>query len=118
MDIGIGSRHKGPALQFAIHDEFQGWRLHATSGLCPADPAPEHGGHFEPIQTIKNPTGFLRVHQSHIQVPGLFGGRSNTLWRNFVEHHAGDGNLGLQYLQQMPRDGLAFAILICCEHDF
>jgi hypothetical protein len=32
-----------------------------------------------------------------------------------VEHHALDGNLGLQHLKQVPRDGLAFAVFIGCE---
>jgi hypothetical protein len=34
---------------------------------------------------------------------------------SFVEHHALDGHLGLQHLQEVPRDGLALAVLISCE---
>jgi hypothetical protein len=32
-----------------------------------------------------------------------------------VEHHALDRNLGLEHLEQVPRDGFALAVFISCE---
>lgn len=34
---------------------------------------------------------------------------------DLVEHHAMNGNLGLQHLEQVPGDGLTLAVLISCE---
>jgi hypothetical protein len=35
--------------------------------------------------------------------------------RDLVEHHAVHGNLRLQFLQEVPGNGLALAVLISCE---
>ena len=45
----------------------------------------------------------------------MFKGRENRVAGDLVKDHAADRDSGLEHLEQVPADGLAFAVFISCE---
>ena len=43
--------------------------------------------------------------------------RADGVAGDLVEHHAADGDLGLEHLEEVPRDGLALAVLVRREQE-
>ena len=47
-----------------------------------------------------------------VEIAGFADGLFNGCWRDLVEHHALHRHLGIEDLNQVPRDGLAFAVFV------
>ena len=92
--------------------------MNASRGLSSAHPTPQHGRDLKPIEAVEDAPGFLGIHEGNIEFPGLVRRLGNAVLGDFVEHHALDRDGGLQDFEQVPRDGFAFAVLICCEQNF
>ena len=57
----------------------------------------------------------MSVNEGGVDVAGVVDGRFDGVFGDLVEHHALDGNFGLQHLKEVPCDGFSFAVLISCE---
>ncbi len=108
---------EGHALAFAVHDQAQRDRLHAAGGQSGGDLAPQHGRHLVAVEAVEDAAGLLGLHQLHVDLAGRLHGAHDALFGDLVEREALHGNLGLEHLEQVPRDGLSLAVLIGGEVD-
>ena len=92
--------------------------MNAPRRLSPAHATPQHRRDLKPVETIQDAPRLLRIHQSNIDIPCGIGCFLDALRGDFVEDHPSHRNLGLEYLEQMPRDGFPLAVLISGEQDF
>ena len=87
-----------------------------TSGAEPwHDLLPQHGRHLVAVETVEHAAGFLSVDEVTVELTRVVECAEDCLLGDLVEDHALHGNLRVQHLEQVPRDGFALAILICCE---
>ena len=115
LDVPVGHRAEGDPLPLALDDQPGGDRLHATRGQPLPDLAPEHRGDLVAVQPVQDAAGLLGVDQALVEVAGLLDGGPDRVAGDLVEDHPADGHLGVEHLQQVPRDGLALAVLVCRE---
>ena len=113
--LGAHVRH---ALTFLGDHEARGHRLHAASRQGRADLAPQEGRDLVAVEAVEDAASLLRVHEVGVQVARVLQGALDRFLRDFVEDHAAHGNLRLQDLQEVPRDGLTLAVLISCQIEF
>ncbi len=115
--IPVRGGDEGQPLALAVHDQPGGGGLHAARGQAGTHLAPEHGRHFVAIEAVEDAPRLLRVHEGRVDVARAVTGPLDGLLGDFVEHHALDRDLRLQHLEQVPRDGLALAVLIRREEE-
>ncbi len=108
---------EGEPLALTVDDETGRRGLHATRRESGADLAPEHRRDLVPVETVEDAAGLLRVDQRGVELAGGLLRALDGLLGDLVEHHALDRHLGLEHLQEVPRDGLALAVLIGCEEE-
>ena len=118
VDRPVLGAHVRHALALPGDHEARGHRLHAAGGQGRADLAPQEGRDLVAVEAVEDAAGLLRVHEVRIQVARVLQGALDRFLRDFVEHHAAHGNLRLQDLQEVPRDGLTLAVLISCQIEF
>ena len=118
VDRPVLGAHVRHAVTFAGDHEARGHRLHAASRQGRADLAPQERRHLVAVEAVKDAASLLRVHEVSVQVARVLQGALDRFLRDFVEHHAAHGNLRLQDLQEVPRDGLTLAVLISCQIEF
>ena len=100
---------------FALHDDARSDGLHASGRQALANLAPQHRGDLVAIQPVENATGLLSLDHVVVQLASVRDRLTDCLWRDFVEDHAVHGHLRLEQLDQVPRDGLALAVLVSGE---
>ena len=110
--FGGDERH---ALALALHDHAGGHGLHASGGQARHDLLPQHGRNLIAVEAVQHTAGFLGIHEVIVQLAGIFRGSQDGGLGDLVEHHAAHRHLRLEYLQQVPGDGLALAVGVCCE---
>ena len=110
--VGGDERH---ALALTLDDDAGRNGLDAAGGQARHDLLPQHRGDLVAVETVKNTAGFLRVDEVDVQVTGVFRGLEDGGLGDLVEDHAAHRHLGLEHLEQVPRDGLALAVRVCCE---
>ena len=106
---------EGHALALALDDHAGGDGLHTPCGQARHDLLPQHRGDLVAVKAVEHAAGLLGVHEVVVQLAGVFHGLEDRGLGDLVENHAADRDLGLQNLQQVPGDGLALAVGVCCE---
>ena len=112
VDRPVLGAHVGHAVALAVDDQARRHRLDAAGRQGGPDLAPQQGGDLVAVEAVEDAARLLRVHQVRVQVARVVEGPLDGLLRDLVEHHAPDGDLGLEDLQQVPGDGLPLAVLI------
>ena len=100
------------ALPLALHDEAVGDTLHSPRGEPWRHLAPQHRRDLVAVETVEYAPRFLRIHQPPVEVAWVVDGLADGSGGDLVEHHAAHRDLRVEHLQQVPRDGLALAVLI------
>ncbi len=116
--VPVAGRDEGEALALAVDHEPRRRGLHAPGGEAGTDLAPEHRRHLVAVEAVEDAAGLLRVDERRVELAGVVLRLLDRVLGDLVEHHAPHGHLGLQLLQQVPRDGLALAVLISGEQEF
>jgi hypothetical protein len=116
--VPVARGAESQALPLAVDHQSRRRGLHATSGQPGADLAPQHRRHFVAVEAIEDAAGLLRVDEGAIDLAGVGDRELDRILGDLMEHHALHGNFGLEFLQQVPRDGLALAVLISREEEF
>ena len=111
-DIPVGGLDEGHTLAFPLDDQARGHRLHTAGRQSRTDLAPQHWRKLIAIETVKHTPGLLRVHHMVVNISSVGQRCLDRLRRDFMEHHALDGDLRLKGLHEMPCNRFAFAILI------
>ena len=77
-----------------------------------ADAAPQHRRHLVPDEAVEDAPALLRLDQLHVELAPVRDRVVDRLAGDLVEHHALDRHLGPEHLDEVPRDGLALAVLV------
>ena len=107
----LGGTERHP-LPLTLHDETRRHRLHASCRKPPRHLLPQHGRHLVAVEAVEDPARLLRVDKPLVDASCLVESPRDGVLRDLVEHHPPDGDLRLQYLDEMPRDRLALAVLV------
>ena len=118
VDRPVLGAHVRHAVAFPGDHEARGHRLHAAGRQGGADFAPQEGRDLVAVEAVEDAAGLLRVDEVRVQVARVLQGALDRFLRDFVEHHAANGHLRLQDLEEVPRDGFTLAVLIGCEEEF
>jgi hypothetical protein len=113
--IGGGERHP---LALPLHHHPGGDGLHAAGGQPGADLLPQHRGDLVAVEAVQDAPGLLGVDELQIDLAGVAHRVLDRLAGDLVEHHALGRDLRLEHLVQVPRDGLALAVLVGGEQEF
>jgi hypothetical protein len=96
-------------------DQSRGDRLHAPGRQLGSKLLPQHRRDLVTDQAVEDTAGLLRVDQPLVDFTRLRQGVADSAAGDLVENQPHDGDVGLQYLDQMPGDGLALAVFVSCE---
>ena len=118
VDRPVLGAHVRHAVAFPGDHEARGHRLHAAGRQGGADLAPQEGRDLVAVEAVEDAARLLRVHEVRIQVTRVVERALDRFLRDFVEHHAANGHLRLEHLEEVPRNGLTLAVLIGCEEEF
>ena len=116
--IPVAGSDECEAFAFTVDYQPCRSRLHSASGKPWADLAPEHRRDLVAVEAVEDATGLLGVDQCGVELTRIFLCPLNCFRRDLVKNHALDGYFRLQHLEQVPGDGLSFAILISREVKF
>ena len=121
-DVPVFLRDETLDLGFAVADETQRNRLNAAGGTRAGQLAPQHGRQVEADQIIQRAAGKIGVDQRHVDVARVRHGVQHGLFGDGVEDHAfyrlvAEDALLLQEIENVPGNGLAFAIRVGCENE-
>ena len=109
-------------LQLAFADEAQRDRLHAPGRARAGQLAPQDRRQREADEIVERAAGQIGVDERLVDLAGMRHRLPDRVLGDGVEHHALDGlvlerALLVQYVEQMPGNGLALAIRIGREND-
>ena len=123
FDVPIAGGDERHALTLAVDDHAGRGGLHATGAersafTAAADLAPQHGRDVPAVEAVEHAAGLLGIDEREVEFAGVVDRGADRVLGDLVEHHAVDGNLRLEHLEQVPGDRLALAVLICGQQDF
>ena len=113
FEIPIAGRDELHPLALSLHEDTGSWALHPAGRQPRLDLLPQHRRHLVAKQAVENAPGLLGVDKPRVYVARVLecfvdGGRGDL-----VEHHPLDLDvLGLEHLEEVPGDALAFAVLV------
>ena len=117
LDIPVRRRAERDPLTLAVDNEPRRDRLHPPGRQAGHDLLPQDRRDLVTVETVEDPTGLLRVDEILVEVAGLLHGALDRVLGDLVEDHPFDGHRGGEYLEQVPGDGLALAVLIRREQE-
>ena len=113
--IGAGESHP---FTLTVDDQTGRHRLHTTGGQPRKHFLPQHWGDLVAIETVKDASGLLSVDEVGVKFTGVGDGLVDSLLGDLVEDHPAHRNLGLEFVEQMPGNGLSLAVTIGGEQKF
>ena len=69
-------------------------------------------------EPIDDPSGFLGIDQSLVQLTWRLDGGSDRILGDLMKDHALDRNFWLQYFEQVPRNTFSFTVFVACQPSF
>ena len=123
LDVPVAGGDERHPLALAVDDHARRGGLDAAGAerrtlAAAADLAPEHRRHIPAVEPVEHATGLLRVDEGEVEFTGVVDRGADGVLGDLVEDHPVHGNLGLEHLEKVPRDGLALAVFIGGEQDF
>ena len=95
--------------------------MHTPGGARARQFAPQHRREVEPDQIVQRAAGEVSIHQGLVNLTRVFHRVCDGIFGDGIENHARHRHifqdaLGLEHLQNMPRNGLAFAVRVGCQN--
>ncbi len=115
LQVPVARRGERHPLPFALDDDAGGDALHAASRQLRHDLLPQDRRHLVAVQPVQQAPGLLGVDEAAVELARLVDGPPDRLGGDLVEHHAAHRHRGVERLEEVPGDGLSFAVLIRCE---
>ena len=116
-EIPVLGRDEGDPLALPLDHEPRRDRLHPAGRKPGHDLLPEHRRHLVAVEPVEDPPRLLGVDEILVDVARSFERSRDRVARDLVEDHAANRDLRLQHLDQVPRDGLALAVLVRREQE-
>ena len=101
-----------------VHYETDRYRLYAPRREPPADFPPQDGGELVTDQAVEDAPGLLGLDEVHVYLPRILDGMEDGPLGYFVEDDpAGALRIEAEGIEEVPRNGLPFAVFIAREPD-
>ncbi len=110
--VPIRRRDKRHPLALAFDDQPHGHALHAAGRKLGSHLSPQQRRHFVAVQPVEDPARFLRSDQVVVDVARRLQRGLDGLFGDFVKHQPVDRHLRLEHFEQVPTDGLPFAVFV------
>ena len=107
-----GAAVNAHALALALDHETHRRRLHPAGRQPRSHLAPAHLRHRVAEEPVDDAAALLGIDQPVVDVAAVVDGVLDGRRGDLVEHHALDGHLRLEHLEEVPGDGLALAVLV------
>ena len=117
LDVPVAGGDERHPLALPLDDHAGRGGLHATGREARLHLVPEHRRDVPAEEAVEDAAGLLGIDQGEVQLAGVADGGLDRVLGDLVEDHALDGHLRVEHLQEVPRDGLALAVLIRGEQD-
>ena len=118
LEVPVLGGPEGYPLPLPVDDQASGHRLDPASRQPGHDLLPQHRRDFVAVQPVEHPPGLVRVDQGLVELARVGDGLRDRLGGDLVEDHPVVGNLRLEFLEQVPGDGLALAVFIRGQQEF
>ncbi len=118
LEIPVVRRPERHPLTLSSDDDAGGHRLHTPGGEPRHDLLPEHRRDLVTDESVEESACLLGIDHPTIELTGIVDGSLDRFGRDLVEDHALDRHSGAQHLEEMPGDGLSFAVLVGGEYEF
>ena len=118
LEVPVLGGAEGDPLPFPVDDQTGGHRLDPAGRQPGHDLLPQHRRDFVAVQPVEHPPGLIRVDQGLVELARVGDGLRDRLGGDLVEDHPAVGNLRLEFLEQVPGDGLALAVFIRGQQEF
>ena len=109
---------EGDALALPLDDEAGGDGLDAARRQPRHDLLPQDRRDLVAVEAVEDAAGLLGVDHALVQLARVGDGGPDRVLGDLVEDHPVDRDLGLEDFLEVPRDGLALAVLIGGEEEF
>ncbi len=117
LDVPVPRGHETDALPLALDDEPGRGTLDAPRRQARVDLLPEDGRHLVPVEAVEDAPRLGRIDEAVVDAPRTADCLVDRRPGDLVEHHPLDRHSRLQRLEQVPRDGLALAVLVRGEEE-
>ena len=107
--LGRPERHPGP---LPLHHQAGGDALHPAGRQAGHHLLPQDGRHLVADEPVEHASALLGLDELHVEVAPVLDGGFDRLPRDLVEHHPAHRYVGVEHLEDVPRDRLAFAVLV------
>ena len=115
LEVPVTRGAEGDPLAFPGDDEPGGHGLDPSRRQPGHDLLPQHRRDLIAVQPVQHPPGLVGVDKPGVQLAGVVHRVRDGLRRDLVEDHSPGRHLGLEFLEEVPGDGLALAVLISGE---
>ncbi len=115
LQVPVPGGAERDAFPFPGDHQPGGHGLDPPRGQPGHDLLPQDRGDLIAVQPVQDPPGLIGVDQASVQFARVVHRMRDGLRRDLVKHHPPGRHLGLELLEQVPRDGLALAVLISSE---
>ncbi len=115
VDVPVVGGDVRDALTFALDDQAHRRALHAAGRQAAVDATPQHRRHLVAVEPVEDASGLGGVDHPVVEVARVVDRVVDGRLGDLVEHHPLHGHLGLEVLEQVPRDRLALAVFVRCE---
>ena len=107
---GNPEAHPGP---LALDQQARSDRLHPPGRKARQHLAPKDRAYLIAVEPVQDPPSLLSVHQAAVEVAPVVHGPLDGVASYLVEHHALYRHTRVEDLEEVPRDRLSFAVLVC-----
>ena len=116
FEIPIRRSLEGHTFAFTLDHDASRDRLHSTSRKSGHDFLPQHRRDLVAIEAVEHAASFLGVDHLAVELARIVQRCMDRLFGDLGEDHAVHFDIagGRQHLEQVPGNGFALAILICC----
>jgi len=118
LKIPVLGRAEGDALTLPVHNQAHCHGLDPASRKLRHDLLPQHRRQLVPVQPVQHPPSLVCLDQAVVHIARRGDGLGDRLGRYLVEDHPLGRYPRLEFLHQVPGNGLALAVLISGEQEF
>ena len=112
VEIPVARRPERHARALAVDDQAGGDALHASGRRARADAPERDVRHLVAHETIEDAATLLGFDELHVEITPVVDRVVDRLARDLVEDHPLHRHVGLEHLEQVPRDRFTLAVFV------
>ena len=113
LEVPVAGGAELDPLPLPVDDQPRRDRLHPARRQLRHDLLPQHRGDLVAVEPVEDAPRLVGVDLAVVELGRVGDGAGDRLRGDLVEDHPPGRHLGLEFLEQVPGDGLALAVLVC-----